>query len=195
MRGFFAMISRMKYIDRWGLMRCTRTETLSEHTLETAMLTHALIEIANTRFGKSLDAGKAVLMALYHDGAEIITGDLPTPVKYHNDEIKHAYDSIEQNAVGRLLSMLPDDLVPSFEKCFAPDAEDKAVYRPYVKAADKLSAVIKCVEELKAGNAEFKMAYKATLSHKSLELPEAKMFIEEFLPAYSLSLDELEHFE
>ena len=195
MRGFFAMISRMKYIDRWGLMRCTRTETLSEHTLETAMLAHALIEIANTRFGKNLDAGKAVLMALYHDGAEIITGDLPTPVKYHNDEIKHAYDSIEQNAVGRLLSMLPDDLVPSFERCFTPDEQQKAVYEPYVKAADKLSAVIKCIEELKAGNAEFKMAYKATLSHKSLELPEAKMFIEEFLPAYSLSLDELEHFE
>jgi len=195
MRGFFAMISRMKYIDRWGLMRCTRTETLSEHTLETAMLTHALIEIANTRFGKKLDAGKAVLMALYHDGAEIITGDLPTPVKYHNDEIKHAYHSIEQNAVGRLLSMLPEDLVPSFEKCFAPDEQVKTIYEPYIKAADKLSAVIKCVEELKAGNAEFKMAHKATLTHKSLELPEAKMFIEEFLPAYALSLDELEHFE
>ena len=195
MRGFFAMISRMKYIDRWGLMRCTRTETLSEHTLETAMLSHALIEIGNTRLGKELDPGKAVLLALYHDSAEIITGDLPTPVKYHNDEIKHAYDSIEEVAINRLLSMLPQDLKPAFERTLSPDEDTLAVYEPYVKAADKLSALIKCTEELKAGNAEFKMAYSSVLAHKSLQLAEAQIFINEFLPAYALSLDELEHFE
>ena len=195
MRGFFAMISRMKYIDRWGLMRCTRTETLSEHTLETAMLSHALIEIANARFEKELDPGKAVLLAMYHDSAEIITGDLPTPVKYHNDEIKHAYDSIEEVAIGRLLKMLPDDLKPAFERSLSPDEDTLAIYEPYVKAADKLSALIKCVEELKAGNAEFKMAHQSVLSHKSLQIPEAQFFINEFLPAYALSLDELEHFE
>ena len=195
MRGFFAMISRMKYIDRWGLMRCTRTETLSEHTLETAMLSHALIEIANARFGKTLDPGKAVLLAMYHDSAEIITGDLPTPVKYHNDEIKHAYDAIEDVAINRLIKMLPEDLKPAFARSLSPDEETLSVYEPYIKAADKLSALIKCVEELKAGNAEFKMAYKSVLAHKSLQLPEAQAFIDEFLPAYSLSLDELEQFE
>ena len=195
MRGFFAMISRMKYINRWGLMRCTRTETLSEHTLETAMLTHALIEIANKRLGKNLDAGRAVLIALYHDSAEIITGDLPTPVKYHNDEIKNAYDSIETTAINRLVSMLPADLSDSFKSVLSPSEQEREIYEPYVKAADKLSALIKCTEELKAGNAEFKMAHKTVMAHSSLLIDEAKIFIEEFLPAYALSLDELEHFE
>lgn len=194
MRGFFAMLSRMKYIDRWGLMRCTRTETLSEHTLETAMLAHALAEIGNTRLGKQLDPGKAALIAMYHDCAEIITGDLPTPVKYHDASIKDAYDRIEGVALDRLLSMLPDDLRSSFSEYLRPDEEQKAVYEPFVKAADKLSALIKCIEELKAGNTEFKKAYETVAAHPALELPEAKQFISDFLPAYELTLDEIEKF-
>ena len=188
------MLSRMKYIDRWGLMRCTRTETLSEHTLETAMLAHALVEIGNKRFNRQLDPGKAALIAMYHDSAEIITGDLPTPVKYHDDSIKDAYDRIEGVALDRLLSMLPDDLRPSFSAYLCPDEETKAVYEPLVKAADKLSALIKCIEEQKAGNAEFKKAYETVSAHPSLQLPEAKEFIKDFLPAYELTLDEIEKF-
>lgn len=184
----------MKYIDRWGLMRCTRNETLSEHTLETAMLAHALAEIGNSRFGKQLDCGKAALMAMYHDCAEIITGDLPTPVKYHDAAIKSAYDEIESAAIERLLLMLPDDLRPAFAGYICPDEEGIALYEPIVKAADKLSALIKCIEEQKAGNSEFKKAYETTLSHPSLKLSEAEVFIEEFLPAYRLTLDEIEKF-
>lgn len=195
MRGFFAMVSRMKYIDRWGLMRCTRNETLSEHTLETAMLAHALVVIGNKRFERSLDAGRAVLIAMYHDCSEIITGDLPTPVKYHDEAINSAYRDIEAVATARLLSMLPNDLEPEFRSCMLPQADEKALYKPYVKAADKLSALIKCVEELKVGNSEFKKAYNAVIAHESLKLPEAQVFIKEFLPAYELSLDEVEQFE
>ena len=188
MYGFFAMLSRMKYINRWGLMRCTRTETLSEHTLETAMLTHALIAIGNERFGESLDAGQGALYALYHDAQEIVTGDLPTPVKYHDDTIREAYREIEQQATDRLLSLLPDDLRGEFSPYFVPDAR----YEPYVKAADKLSAVIKCVEEEKSGSREFSVAKETCLAHPSLALPAAQVFLREFLPAYSLTLDELE---
>jgi hypothetical protein len=120
-RGFFAMLSRMKHISRWGLMRCSRRETLSEHTLEVAMLTHALIEIGNRRLGRSLDAGKGVLLALYHDCTEIITGDLPTPVKYHDPAIRDSYKAIEYQAAGRLLAMLPDDLAQGFSPYIGED--------------------------------------------------------------------------
>lgn len=194
MRGFFAMISRMKYIDRWGLMRCTRNETLAEHTLETALLVHALVEIGNARFMRSLDAGRAVLIAMYHDSAEIITGDLPTPVKYHDLGIRVAYHSIERHATKRLLAMLPEELLPSFAPCLDPQKAEKEIYDPYVKAADKLSALIKCTEELKAGNREFKEASKTIAEHPSLQLPEAQIFIKEYLPAYALTLDEVEQF-
>jgi len=187
MHGFFAMLSRMKYIDRWGLMRCTRNETLSEHTLETAMLTHALIAIANERFGETLDAGTGVLYALYHDCPEIITGDLPTPVKYHDETIRAAYRAIEEQAADRLLSLLPQDLRGAFAPYFAPDER----YAPYLKAADKLSAVIKCTEEEKAGNREFAVAKETSLRHPALTLPAARVFLEEYLPAYALTLDEI----
>lgn len=188
------MLSRMKYIDRWGLMRCTRKETLSEHTLETAMLAHALAEIGNSRFGRQLDPGKAALFAMYHDCAEIITGDLPTPIKYHDTAMKQAYDEIEKAALCRMLSMLPDDLKPAFSDYLCPNGEQRALYEPIVKAADKLSALIKCVEEKKAGNSEFEKAYETTLAHPALELAEAKEFIRDFLPAYKLTLDEIEKF-
>lgn len=193
MRGFFAMLSRMKYIDRWGLMRCVRTETLGEHTLETALLTHALIEIGNARLGKALDAGKGVLLALYHDGAEILTGDLPTPVKYHDENIKSAYRAIERQAVSRLLAMLPDELRLSFAPYLANDGS-LAAYFPYVRAADKLSALVKCTEELRAGNREFEKAAETISAHEALTLPEARIFIDEYLPAYALALDEVERF-
>ena len=189
--GFFAMISRMKYIERWGLMRCTRSETLAEHTLETALLAHALIEIANARFGKSLDPGRAVLLALYHDSAEILTGDLPTPVKYHDEGIREAYRTIEKQAEERLLSMLPDDLRPAFAPHLGESGEE---YGPYIKAADKLSALIKCIEEQKAGNREFDEAAKTILKHPSLAMPEAQTFLREHLPAYRLPLDEVERY-
>ena len=191
MRGFFAMLSRMKYIDRWGLMRSTREENLSEHTLEVAMLTHALIAIANERLGENLNAGEGVLYALYHDAPEIITGDLPTPIKYHDPAIKEAYKSIETQAVNKLVAMLPADLAPSF----APYLMSDEKLEPYVKAADKLSALIKCIEERTAGSREFLEAEKACLSHESLNLPAAKIFIDEFLPAYSLTLDEVSRYE
>lgn len=191
MRGFFAMLSRMKYINRWGLMRSTREENLSEHTLEVAMLTHALIAIANERLEENLNAGEGVLYALYHDAPEIITGDLPTPIKYHDPAIKDAYKSIETQAVNKLVAMLPEDLAPSF----APYLECSEKLEPYVKAADKLSALIKCVEERTAGNREFLEAEKACLAHEALNLPAAKIFIEEFLPAYSLTIDEVSRYE
>ena len=194
MSGFFAMISRIKYINRWGLMRCWRNETLSEHTLEVAMLTHALIEIANSVYSQGLDAGTGVLIAMYHDCSEIITGDLPTPVKYHDDDIKSAYKAIERQAKERLLSMLPNELKAGYRPYLVEEGGLFELYSPYVKAADKLSALIKCTEELSAGNREFQKAYRATLEHPALELREARLFMEKYLPAYSLPLDEVESY-
>ncbi len=185
---FYAMLFRMKYIDRWALMRNTRKETLSEHTLETAFIAHSLAVIENRRFGGSVDADRAALLALFHDVPEIITGDLPTPVKYGNQNIKTAYREIESAAEERLLSLLPDDLRPEFEKLFNPD--DKHL-KKIVKAADKLSALIKCRDEISFGNRDFKSAEESTLKAvNDLDLPAAKVFLEEFLPSFSLSLDE-----
>jgi 5'-deoxynucleotidase len=190
MNRFYAMLSRMKYITRWGLMRATRPETLSEHTLETALITHALILMGNARRGLNLDPGKGVLLALYHDAGEIITGDLPTPIKYHSHRLNEAYKEVERMAGERLLRLLPDDLRPSYRALLLPD-QDMADYLPYVRAADKLSALIKCTEELSGGNREFSDARQALLESPALELPEAQMFLAECLPAYALSLDEL----
>lgn len=189
MKSFFAMLSRIKYINRWGLMRSSRNESLGEHTLETAMLTHALVSIANRRLNANLDIGQAVLFAMYHDACEIITGDMPTPVKYQNSQIINVYKDIELQANQRLLAMLPSDLKEDFSSYFLE--EEPSPYAPFVKAADKLSAVIKCTEELKGGNLEFRQALETCLAHPSLQLEAAKIFINEFLPAYSLTLDEL----
>ncbi len=193
--NFFATISRMKYIDRWALMRNSRNETLSEHSLEVAMIAHALAVIGNVRYDRNLDENSAALIGLYHDSSEIITGDMPTPVKYYNPEIKEAYKEVEKIAEYKLLQKLPSDLRPAFEKIYKTDnsAEDHYLRR-LVKAADKISAYIKCIEEEKAGNTEFKTA-KATIG-KSLdklseELPEVKDFVNEFLPPYGKTLDEL----
>ncbi|SNU08321.1 5'-deoxynucleotidase [Lachnospiraceae bacterium] len=193
--NFFATISRMKYINRWALMRNSRSENLSEHSLEVAMIGHALCVIGNVRYGKNLNADRAALIGLYHDSSEIITGDMPTPVKYYNPDIRDAYKQVETIAEYKLLEKLPSDLQPAFMEIYKTDnsADDKYMRR-LVKAADKLSAYIKCIEEEKAGNTEFSTA-KETIE-KSLDkikkdLPEVEDFITEFLPAYGKTLDEL----
>ena len=193
--NFFATISRMKYIERWALMRNSRQENLSEHSLEVAMIAHALCVIGNVRYGKHLDAEKAALIGLYHDASEIITGDMPTPVKYYNEDIRHAYKQVEAVADVQLLHKLPEDLRPAYEKIFkAQDGEDEHYMRRLVKAADKLSALIKCIEEKNAGNSEFRTAEKSTL--RSLdkmkeELVEVEDFMRDFLEPYGKTLDEL----
>lgn len=185
---FYAMLFRMKYIDRWALMRNTKTENLSEHSLETAFIAHALAIIENKRFGGKVDAEKAAVLALFHDTPEIITGDLPTPVKYYSSEIKKAYDDMEQVAVEKLLNYLPEDLRPEFEAIY--NEKDEHILK-IIRAADKLSALIKCRDELKMGNREFLLAEKSALKAiESLELPAANVFLDEFLPSFSLSLDE-----
>lgn len=189
---FFAMLSRMKYINRWGLMNCTRQENLSEHSLETAIIAHALATIANKRLNKSIDSCRVAVMAIFHDCSEIITGDMPTPIKYYNSKIKHAYKDIEQDSADKLLDRLPTDLKAEYEPFIAHSDDNAELYR-YVKAADKLSALIKCIDELKMGNSEFKSAQKSIQKAVEImanELDEVKIFIEEFLPAYSLTLDE-----
>ena len=189
--NFFAFVSRMKYIDRWALMRNSYTENISEHSLEVSMLTHALCVIGNKRLGKTLDAEKAVMAAIYHDASEIITGDMPTPIKYLNKDIKGAFKEIEAKANRRLLDMLPDDLVGSYEEIFFPDKSLEYELK-LMKAADKLSALIKCIEEEKAGNSEFKKAGETLLkSVEDMHLEEADIFMKDFLPAYHMTLDEL----
>ena len=186
---FYAMLFRMKYIDRWALMRNTRRETLAEHTLDTAFIAHALAVIQNKRFGGKLDPEKCAVAAMFHDAPEIITGDLPTPVKYYNSEIKTAYKEIEAAASDRILNLLPDDLIPSYEKLFSPEDED---IRLVVKAADKLSALIKCRDELSLGNRDFKSAEQSTLAAvRQLPLEAVNVFVDEFLGSFDLSLDEL----
>ena len=187
---FYAMLSRMKNIYRWGLMRNTRRETLSEHSFEVALVAHALAVIHNKRFGGNVNAERCALLAIYHDTTEIITGDLPTPVKYYNKNIKTAYAEIEENAKNQLLSYLPEDFREEYEPLFGKTVEDEELWK-LVKAADKISALIKCVEERQMGNTDFASAEKSTYNAiKSLGLPEADMFLEEFMPSYLLTLDE-----
>ncbi len=189
-RNFYAVLSRMKYIDRWALMRNTREENLSEHSYETAVLAHALATLTNRRFGGRVDAGRCVLLALYHDASEILTGDMPTPVKYYNPAIRDAYKQVEAVAADKLLSMLPEDLREEYRPLFGEAAD---MEHRLVKAADKLSALIKCVEEERMGNREFSKARQATFEAvRALGLPAADCFLDEFLPAYELTLDEQE---
>ena len=191
MYSFFSMLSRMKYIDRWALMRNSRRENISEHSHEVAVLAHALAVIGNKRLGKDLPAERAALLGLYHDSTEIITGDLPTPVKYKDEHIRRAYKHIESQAALSLLARLPEDLREEYEPLFLPRKEEAYLW-DLVKAADKLSALIKCIEEEKTGNREFVQAAQATREKlQEMDLPEVKIFMEEFLPAYSLSLDEM----
>ena len=193
--NFFATIARMKYIDRWALMRNSRNESLSEHSLEVAMLSHALCAIGNARYDRGLNEERAALVGLYHDASEIITGDMPTPVKYYNSDLKEAYKDVEKIANYKLLNELPSDLRETYEKIFKGEDDEKEQYmRRLVKAADKLSALIKCIEEEKSGNNEFKTAEQTTRKSVEVlmdELPEVKDFVYEFLPSYGKTLDEL----
>ncbi len=186
---FYAMLSRMKYIARWSLMRNTRSENVCEHSYDVAVIAHALASMTNRRFGGSVDVGHCVTLALYHDTPEILTGDLPTPVKYYNHSIRDAYQQVEEISAHELLSMLPEDLQEDYRSMILPD-ESTMEYR-LVKAADKIAALIKCVEELKAGNAEFSKARQVTeQAIRRMNIPAADCFLEECLPAFSLTLDE-----
>lgn len=199
---FFATMSRMKYIQRWALMRNSRTETLSEHALEVAVIAHALCTLANVRHGRRLNAERAALIGMYHDASEIITGDMPTPVKYYNADIRDAYKAVEAAAEDRLLQRLPEDLRPVYGDIFGCRTESRSdeereaerYMRRLVKAADKLSALIKCIEEARSGNTEFVTARESTeaaLDRLEKELPEVEEFRREFLPSYGKTLDEL----
>lgn len=190
--SFGAMMSRMKYIDRWALMRNSTKENISEHSLEVAMIAHLLTVIGRVRFGKELDADKAALIGIYHDSTEIITGDMPTPIKYYNEEMRDTFKEIEDLAAIQLLAMLPDDIREEYEDLFFAREQDAYLWK-LVKAADKISALIKCVEEEKAGNTEFVNAKKLTKkSIDVMELEEVEVFFEEFFPAYLKTLDELQ---
>lgn len=189
--GFYAMLSRMKLIKRWALMRNSLPENISEHSLEVSIIAHALAIISNVRLGNKLNAERAAVIAIYHDASEILTGDMPTPVKYYNENIQDAYKKVEKAATDRLLAMLPEDIRAGYESLFMPEEEDLYL-RKLVKAADKLSALIKCIEERKAGNSEFFKAEESIASIvRDINLPEVDIFIKEFLPAYEKSLDEL----
>ena len=193
--NFFAMMSRMKYIERWALMKNTSSENVSEHSLEVGMIAHALAVIGNSRFDKDLNAEKAALIGMYHDSSEIITGDMPTPVKYYNQEIKNAMKEVESVANKKLLSMLPEDMREAYTSIFFKAEEDEYLWK-LVKAADKISALIKCMEELNTGNQEFRSARDSLeKAVTGLGLEEVTVFIEEFLPAYGNSLDELSNSE
>ena len=188
--SFFALIFRQKYIKRWGLMRNSRDESLAEHASETAILTHALATIGNRCFEKEYNVERAVTLALFHDTCEVYTGDLPTPIKYFSSEMRDNYKMIEKNAQDTLLSHLPEELRPDYIPLL--DSDDDPLYR-LVKAADKLAALIKCIEEEKSGNPEFSAAKTSTLqSLSAMKLEEADYFVEHFLPAFSLTLDEMQ---
>lgn len=188
---FFAFAARTKYINRWALMRNTRYETLSEHSAQVAEIAYALAVIGNERLQKNYNAERAALLGLYHDLPEIITGDLPTPVKYFSEETKSAYKAVEKNASKQLLSMLPDDLRKNYEPLFKKKTDDKELWR-LVKSADKICAYLKCIEERNAGNKEFCEAEKSiTKALQRLDCEEAKIFIDEFVPSFEKTIDQM----
>ncbi len=186
------MLARMKYINRWALMRNSREENISEHSLEVAMLAHALAVLGVQRLGRTYQPERIAMMGMYHDCTEIITGDMPTPIKYENPQIQTAYKQIEREAAYRLLRMLPDDLRTVYEPYLVEKEQDREAWR-LVKAADKLSALIKCMEEEKAGNKEFRSA-RSTIEQaiSQMECEELTLFCREFLPNYEATLDELQ---
>ena len=188
---FFAYLSRLRLIRRWSLMRNTVPENDAEHSLQVAMIAHAIAVIARDRYGKQVDPEHVLSLAVYHDATEVMTGDLPTPVKYHNDELRGAYHQLEALSADRLLSLLPDDMKPAF----TPYMKQEPGYdHTLVKAADRISAYIKCMEEKRAGNREFDYAAEnIRRSIASIDLPEVKDFLTDFLPAFDMTLDELNH--
>lgn len=188
--SFFSTLSRLKYINRWGLMNNTRNENLSEHSLEVAFIAHALCVIKNKRLGGRLDADRAAVYAMFHDCTEIITGDLPTPIKYSSPKLREAYKTVESEAGKKLLSALPEDLREEYEKYFEHDENDEELWK-IVKTADRLSALIKCIEERRMGNMEFCKAEESTRAILERNMtPELEEFIKDFLPSYGMTLDE-----
>ena len=186
--SFFALISRMKYIGRWSLMRNSSQENVQEHSHMVAAVAHALAVIRRDVFLRDADPGMTAAAALFHDASEIFTGDMPTPVKYHNPDIITAYKQVEALASNKLLTTLPEGMRASYEPLFTPDSETTAL----IKAADKLCAYIKCLEELKTGNGEFKSAAAQTRNKlKVMTMPEVDYFMEHFIGAFELTLDEL----
>lgn len=189
--SFFAMLSRMKYINRWALMRNSYPENISEHSLEVGMIAHVLALISNKKYGNNLNAERAALIGMYHDCTEIITGDMPTPIKYYNKDTVEAYKYVEEQAAKDLLGMLPDYLQDEYESILFPKESEEYLWK-LVKAADRLSAYVKCIEEEKAGNREFSSA-KSTVYAKltEMDIPEVRDFIRDFVEAYKKTLDEL----
>ena len=190
--NFFAFIFRMKYINRWALMRNTRDENVSEHSLEVSVIAHALALIQKNRLGnQAINPEKVALYALYHDASEILTGDMPTPVKYFNQSINSAYKELEHKASRSILNMLPDYLINDYKDIFAARPEDKEIWDT-IKAADKISAYIKCIDEENSGNKEFNNAKNATLKAlKVMNRKDVEIFLEEFVDGFSLTLDEV----
>ncbi len=189
--SFFASLSRLKLIRRWSLMRNTVPENDAEHSLQVAMIAHAMAVIARDRYGKNINPEHVLSLAVYHDATEVMTGDLPTPVKYHNDELRGAYRRLEELSADRLLALLPEDMQPAF----TPYMKQESGYEhTLVKAADRVSAYIKCMEEQRAGNREFDYAAEnIRRSIAAIDLPEVRDFLEDFLPAFDMTLDELNH--
>lgn len=189
---FFAFLSRMRYINRWGLMRNTYTENIQEHSLQVAIIAHGLAVIRNTYFNGEINPERVAILAMFHDCNEIITGDMPTPIKYYNPQISKIYKDIEDISKEKLLSMLPEEMADEYYSLFFKNPDDMECWG-IVKAADRISAYVKCVEEVKAGNNEFKKASETILdSIRNIELPEVKYFMDRFMPSFSLSLDEIE---
>ena len=188
--SFFAMLSRMKNIRRWALMRNTRSENICEHSHEVAVIAHALAVITNRHYGGHVNAEKCVMLAVYHDVPEILTGDMPTPVKYYNPAIREAYRQVEQSACDKLIEMLPDDLRDEYDTLLRPQDKNSEEMK-LVKAADKLSALIKCIEETSQGNREFVSARRATEEAiRAMDMPAVNEFLENYIPAYELTLDD-----
>ena len=184
------MLARMKYINRWALMRNIQEESICQHSMETACFAHALAVIKNKYFGGNLNADRAAVLALYHDMPEIITGDLPTPVKYFNADMKEIYAKVEENACEKLLSMLPEELKEEYSPFFFKKEEDEYLWK-IVKAADKISAMTKCLEEKKAGNREFDSALASTeKAIREMKMEEADYFLDTFIESFMLTLDE-----
>jgi 5'-deoxynucleotidase len=187
---FFAFLARMRYISRWGLMRNTVPENIQEHSLDVAVIAHALAMIRKTYFNGDLDPSRAALYGIFHDASEIFTGDMPTPVKHFNPNFKRSFHLLEDRARHKLLAMLPPEMAKEYEPLFFFEGDEE--YHALVKAADKIAALAKCIEEGKSGNLEFRRAGAEHLEAlANSPLPEVRYFLEKFLPGYRLSLDEL----
>ena len=187
---FFAYMARMKFIQRWGVMRNTQSENIQEHSLQAAILAHALAVIARDQFGRDVDPERVMALAVFHDASEVVTGDLPSPIKYHDPELSSAYGRIEEAARERLTAMLPDGMRDVYRPLLL--CKDRPQHVQLVKAADKLCSYLKCLEELKGGNEEFTHARDAIEGEiEAIDLPEVAWFMERFVPSFSLTLDEL----